>query len=146
MFSIVFSGLIDRSKSTQQKPIYSQQRLCFIPLSNMSEYDIHDFEYDNSDLGQMPKHFNLPKPKPIEGLDALVNRINAKQSYPKEDMRRLWVKKSAEREKALKQLRDIDQKLEYLISKRKFTTDLIKECESSLRKLDIAVMSDITTR
>ena len=76
----------------------------------------------------------------------MVNRINAKQSYPKEDMRRLWVKKSAEREKALKQLRDIDQKLEYLISKRKFTTDLIKECESSLRKLDIAVMSDITTR
>lgn len=112
----------------------------------MSEYDIHDFEYDNTDLGQMPKHFNLPKPKPIEGLDALVNRINAKQSYPKEDMRRLWVKKLAEREKALKQLRDIDQKLEYLISKRKFTTDLIKECESSLRKLDIAVMSDITTR
>lgn len=112
----------------------------------MSEYDIHDFEYDNTDLGQMPKHFNLPKPKPIEGLDALVNRINAKQSYLKEDMRRLWVKKSAEREKALKQLRDIDQKLEYLISKRKFTTDLIKECESSLQKLDIAVMSDITTR
>ena len=31
--------------------------------------------------------------------------MEAKQSYPKDDMRRLWVKKSAEREKAIKQLR-----------------------------------------
>ena len=112
----------------------------------MSEYDIHDFEYDNTDLGQMPKNFDLPRPRPIESLDALVNRVNSKQSYPKEDMRRQWVKKSAERERAMKQLREIDQKLEYLISKRKFTTGVIKECESSLHKLDIAVMSDITTR
>lgn len=94
----------------------------------------------------MPKNFNLPRSRPIESLDALVNRVSSKQSYPKEDMRRLWVKKSAERERAMKQLREIDQKLEYLISKRKFTTGVIKECESSLRKLDIAIMSDITTR
>ena len=46
----------------------------------------------------------------------------------------------------MKQLREIDQKLEYLISKRKFTTGVIKECENSLQKLDIAVMSDITRR
>jgi len=112
----------------------------------MSECDTHDLEYDSTDLGQLPKHFELPRPRPIESLDALVNRVNAKQSYPKEDMRRLWIKKSAERERAMKQLRDIDQKLEYLISKRKFTTGVIKDCESSLRKLDIAIMSDITTR
>ena len=40
--------------------------------------------------------------------------LEAKQSYPKGDMRRLWVKKSTERGKAIKQLRDIDSKLEFL--------------------------------
>ena len=39
--------------------------------------------------------------------------LEAKQSYPKDDMRRLWVKKSTEREKAIKQPRDTDSKLEF---------------------------------
>ena len=112
----------------------------------MSEYDTQDLEYDNTDLGQMPKQFDLPKPRPIESLSALVNMVEAKQSYPKEDMRKLWLKKSAERERAMKQLREIDHKLEYWISKRQFTAGVIQECESSLQKLDIAIMSDITTR
>ena len=56
------------------------------------------------------------------------------------------VKKSTEREKAIKQLRDIDSKLEYLISKRKFTIEVIQDCERTLQKLDVAIMSDIMTR
>ena len=47
-------------------------------------------------------------------------------------MRRLWVKKSSEREKAIKQLRDIDSKLEYWISKRKFIIEVIQDCEKTL--------------
>ena len=105
-----------------------------------------DLEYDNTDLGQMSNQFNLPPPKKIESTSALVSRLEKKQSYPKEDMRRLWMKKSAERDRAMKQLRDIDSKIEYWISKRKFTIEVIQECESSLQKLDIAIMSDITTR
>ena len=53
--------------------------------------------------------------------------------------------KSTEREKAIKQLRDIDSKLEYWISKRKFTIKVIQDCEKTLQKLDIAIMSDIMT-
>ena len=60
-------------------------------------------------------------------------------------MKRLWVKKSTESEKAIKQLRDIDSKLEYWISKRKFTIEVIQDYEKTLQKLDIAVMSDIMT-
>ena len=84
----------------------------------MSEYDTHDLEYDNTDLGQMSKQFDLPPPRSIECLSALVNRVEAKQSFPKEDMRRLWVKKSADRDRAMKQLREIDHKLEYWIPQR----------------------------
>ena len=43
-------------------------------------------EYDNTDLGQMSEQFNLPPPRSIESLSVLVNRVEAKQSYPKEDM------------------------------------------------------------
>ena len=111
----------------------------------MSEYAMQDLEYDNTDLGQTSGQFNLPAPRPIESLSALTTRMEAKQSYPKDDMRRLWVKKSTEREKAIKQLRDIDSKLEYLISKRKFTIEVIQDCERTLQKLDIAIMSDIMT-
>ena len=91
----------------------------------MSEYETQDLEHNNTDLGQTSGQFNLPAPRPIESLSALTTRMEAKQSYPKDDMRRFWVKKSTEREKAIKQLRDIDSKLEYLISKRKFTVEVI---------------------
>ena len=112
----------------------------------MNEHDTQDLEYDNTDLGQMPGQFNLPPPRPIESLSALVNRVEAKKSYPKDDMRKLWVKKSAERDKAVKQLKEIENKFEYWASKRQFTAGFIQECESFLQKLDIAIMSDITTR
>ena len=69
--------------------------------------------------------------------------MEAKQNYPRDDMRRLWVKKSSERGKAIKQLRDIDSKLEYWISKRNFTIEVIQDCEKTLQKLDIAIMSDM---
>ena len=111
----------------------------------MSEYETQDLEDDNTDLGQMSGQFNLLPPRLIESLCAFVNRMEAKQSYPKEDMRRLWVKRSVERERAIKQLRDIDCKLEYWISKRQFTIEVIQECDSTLQKLDVAIMSDITT-
>ena len=112
----------------------------------MSEYEMQDLEYDNTDLGQISGQFNLPAPRPIESLSALTTRMEAKQSYPNDDKRRLWVKKSSEREKAIKQLRDIDSKLEYWISKRKFTIEVIQDCERTLQKLDVAIMSDIMTR
>ena len=65
----------------------------------MSEYETPDLEYDNTDLGQTSGQFNLPTPRPIESLSALTTRMEAKQSYPKDDIRRLWVKKSTERER-----------------------------------------------
>ena len=65
----------------------------------MSEFETQDLEYDNTDLGQTSRQFNLTAPRLIETLSALVTRIEAKQSYPKDDMRKLWVKKSTEREK-----------------------------------------------
>ena len=65
----------------------------------MSEFETQDLEYDNTDLGQTSRQFNLTAPRLIESLSALVTRIEAKQSYPKDDMRKLWVKKSTEREK-----------------------------------------------
>ena len=105
----------------------------------MSEYEMQDLEYDNTDLGQTSGQFSLPAPRPIESLSALTTRMEAKQSYPKDDMKRLWVKKSSEREKAIKQLRDID-------SKRKFTIEVIQDCERTLQKLNVAIMSDIMTR
>ena len=107
---------------------------------------LEDLEYNNTDLGQTSGQFNLPAPRLMESLSALTTRMEAKQSYPKDDMRRLWVKKSTEREKAIKQLRDIDGKLEYWISRRKFTIEVIQDCEKTLQKLDIAIMSDIMTR
>ena len=58
----------------------------------MSEYETQDLENDNTDLGQTSGQFNLPAPRPIESLSALTTRMEAKQSYPKDDMRRLWVK------------------------------------------------------
>ena len=114
----------------------------------MDEFETEAFAYDDSDLGNILQDntFKLPPPRSIENLGRLVSRVEAKENYPKEDMRRLWLKKSSEREKAIKQLRDIDRKLEYWISKRKFTVGVIQDCESSLQKLDIAIMSDITTR
>ena len=108
----------------------------------MSEFETQDLEYVNNDLGQTSGQFNLPAP---EILSALKTRMEAKQSYPKDDMRRLCVKKSTERENAIKQLRDTDSKLEYLISKRKFLIEVIQNCESTLQKLDAAIMSDIMT-
>ena len=101
----------------------------------MSEYETQDLEYDNTDLRQTSGQFHLPAPRSIESLSALTTRIDTKQNFPKDDMRRLWVKKSSEREKAIKQLRDIDSKLEYWISKRKFTVDIIQDCERTLQKL-----------
>ena len=111
----------------------------------MSEYERQDVEYNNTDLGQTSGQFNLPAPRLIESLSALTTRMEAKQSYPKDDMTTLWVKKSTEREKAIKQLRDIDSKLEYWISKRKFTIEVIQDCERTLQKLDRAIMSNIMT-
>ena len=54
----------------------------------------------NTDLGQPSGQFTLPQRRQIDSLSAFVNRVEAKQSYPKEDMRKLWVKKSAETETA----------------------------------------------
>ena len=34
----------------------------------MSEYEMQDLGYDNTDLGQMSGQFNLPAPRPIEIL------------------------------------------------------------------------------
>ena len=65
----------------------------------MSEYQTQDLEYDSTDLGQTTAQFNLPPQRQVESLSAFINRMEAKQSYSKDDMRRLWVKKSAEREK-----------------------------------------------
>ena len=110
----------------------------------MSEYEMQDLEYDNTDLGQTSGQFNLPAPRPIESLSALTTRMETKQSYPKNDM--TMGEKSTEREKAIKQLRDIDSKLEYWISKRKFTIEVIQDCGKTLQKLDIPIMSDIMTR
>ena len=63
----------------------------------MSEYEMQDLEYNNTDLGprlgQTSGQFNLPAPRQIESLSALTTRMEAKQNYPKDDMRRLWVKK-----------------------------------------------------
>ena len=112
----------------------------------MSEFETQDLEYDNTDLGQMSGQFNLPAPRLTESLSALVTRMEAKQSYHKDDMRRLWVKKSTERDKAIKQLRDTDSKLECLIFRRKLLIEVIQDYESSLQKLDAAIMSDIMTR
>ena len=109
----------------------------------MSEYEMQDLEYDNTDLGQTSGQLNLPAPRLIESLSALTTRMEAKQSYPKDDMRRLWMKKSSEKEKAIKQLRDIDSRLEYWSSKRKFTIEVIQDCEKTLQILDVAIMSDI---
>ena len=111
----------------------------------MSEYETQDLEYDNTDIEQTSGQFNLPAPRPIESISALTTRMEAKQSYPKDDISWLWVKKSTEREKAIKHLRDIDSKLEYWISKRKFTIEVIQDCEKTVQKLDIAIMSDIMT-
>ena len=54
--------------------------------------------------------------------------------------------KSVEREKALKQLKDIKRKLEYWFAKKRFDVDVIQQCDSVLQKLDMAIMSDIVTR
>ena len=113
----------------------------------MTEYETHDLEFDNSDLGHhVSGDYKLPPPRAIESLGELVSRVEAKNNYPKEEMRRMWVRKSAEREKAMKQLRDANSKLEYWISKREFAVGVIQECEACLQKLDMAIMSDITTR
>ena len=79
----------------------------------MFECETQDLEYDNTDLGQTSGQFNLSEPRPIASLSALTTRTETKQIYPKDDMRRLWVKKLTEREKAIKQLRAIDNKLEF---------------------------------
>ena len=55
----------------------------------MSEYEMQELEYDNTDLGQTAGQLNLPAPRPIESLSALTTRMEAKQSYPKDYMRRL---------------------------------------------------------
>ena len=55
----------------------------------MSECETQDLEHDDTDLGQTSGQFNLPVPRPIESLSALTTRMEAKQSYPKDDMRRL---------------------------------------------------------
>ena len=67
----------------------------------MSEYETQDLEYNNINLAQTSGQFNLPAPRPIESLSTLTTRMEAKQRYPKDDMRRLWVKKSIERAKAI---------------------------------------------
>ena len=112
----------------------------------MSEYETQNLEYGNTDLGQTSGQFNLPAPRPIESLSALTTRMEPKQSYPKDDMRRLWVKKSTEREKAIKQLRDIDSKLEYLISKRKFTNEVIQGSSEIGRSHHVRHNDTLTTR
>ena len=53
----------------------------------MSESEMQDLEYDNTDLGQTSGQFNLPAPRPIESLTALTTRMEAKQSYPRNDMK-----------------------------------------------------------
>ena len=65
----------------------------------MPEYETQDLEYDSIDLGQMSGQFNLPPPRQKESLRAFITRTEDEQSYSKDEMRRLRVKKSAEREK-----------------------------------------------
>ena len=70
----------------------------FFPLTIMSDQeqyksimsDQEQYEYDDMDLGQTSEQFKVGEPKPIESLSSLINRIEAKQSYPKENMRKLW--------------------------------------------------------
>ena len=109
----------------------------------MSEHKKQDVEYDNTDLEQTSVQFNLPPPRQMESLGAFVNRMEAEESYPKDDMRKLWMKTSAEREKAMKQLRIINSRVEYWLYKRKFMVEVNQNCENTLQKLDAAIMSDI---
>ena len=111
----------------------------------MSEHKTHYLEFDDTGLGHASEAFNLPPPRAIESLSALVSRVEPKQSYPKEYMRKLWLRKSTGRKKTMKQLRDAESKLEYWMSKRLFLVGVIHDCEACLHKLDMSIMSDITT-
>ena len=103
----------------------------------MSIYKTEELEYDNIDLGQIKTNRKPWCFYKQGGSSAKLPQIR----HEKEEIR-----KSAERDRAMKHLRNINSKLEYWLAKRQFTVQLIKECEKSLQKLDIAVMSEITTR
>ena len=64
-------------------------------MSDQEQYisimsDQEQYEYDAMDLGQTSEQFKVGELKPIESLSSHINRIEAKQSCPKENMRKLW--------------------------------------------------------
>lgn len=111
----------------------------------MSDHE-QQLEFDFSDLGNLETRINIPQPRPIESLENLIQRIGSTSSYPKDEMRKLWVKNMSERDKAVKQLKLCDDKLKYWIAKRNFTVSVISQINMRLQEIEPHVLSDIMTR
>jgi len=107
-----------------------------------------DEEYDDADLVSISQgnEVQLPPARKRESLNDFLGNLTMKETIPKQDIRRMWVKKSEERDRACKQLRDAKSKIAYWMSKARVSEEVVNKCEQDLQKLEALVLADIYAR
>jgi len=111
----------------------------------MSEQDGAELEYDSFDLTNISQRngFQLPPPRKRENLNDFLSNLTMKDTIPKQDVRKIWLRKTEERDKALRQLRDAKSKIEYWMAKARTADEMVAKCDEDLQKLDALIMADI---
>ena len=110
----------------------------------MTEQDA-ELEYDLTDISQPRNDFQLPPQRKRENLNDFLSKLAMNDTIPKQDIRKIWVGKKEEREKALRQLREAKSKIEYWMAKARIADQMVAKCDEDLQKLDALVMADILT-
>ena len=105
-----------------------------------------ELEFDDSEMENLDPRFNLPPPRAIESLEALIRRVGQGPQYSNEETRRSWVKVMSERDKAVKDLRLIDQKIEHWGAKRISCVSTLQRLDRQLQEIEPRIISNMLTR
>ena len=105
-----------------------------------------ELEFDDFDMENLDPRFNLPPPRPIESLEALIRRVGQRPLYSNEETRRSWMRTVSERDKAVKNLQLIDQKIEHWVKKRNSCVSILERLDRQLQEIEPRIISDIVTR
>ena len=99
-------------------------------------------QFDESDLIFEQPTMQVPPQKPLESLTDFLQKTLQKDSIPKEELRKKWIKMKSEREKTLKQRAYSKQQVAYHLSKiKEFDYDLNRNAEE-LERLRGRMLAD----
>ena len=129
-------GRYGKKECSVTKDVVTSMQIVLDAFVIIEENGYGELEYDDSNLVSISQEnqIQVPPPKSREKLCDFLMTLARKDVFPKEDLRKLWVKKKAERTKALKEWRDAKSRLKYWTAKARASEDKVNQCDQELLK------------